>query len=905
MHPASLGNRLADIWGSGIYEQHLQTIRRGVKEGRAIQIKGMEFVSERNGILEESYHNFHLLPLVSPEGCVLGALNEYTEVTASVRQANRERVTARLIENAAKTEHLADLWSGFLAALEDESQDVTYGLLYSVPKSFHCDQPPPTSKVLLPENSNYVNASRQNLEFIGSYGIPDAALDKQTSNTLPEELAIQVSRGVVSSVCVLPITSSNGCQMAYAILGMNPRSRFDEGVTFLRSLRDLLSRTAALIHLPEELEEVNTALVAELNQLHLTRVKAEKNEETFTRMAKNAPIGMYMYDSDGHCRFVNDAYLGLINMEREEFMEKAETGLAWIDAIHEEDTQYVRETLRKLYQSKTSTVFQYRLKVPAGSDPRWVEATSFPEVDEDGNIVSIQGWLSDVSSRKLVESAMAERLQDAIETKRASERFIDMVSHEIRNPLSSILQLADGILTSLDSDADTPRSASPETVATIIDSAQIVTICAKHQQTIVNEVLTLSKLDSNLLVLAPEKVQPQSIVEQALKMFTAELSHADIKTEVNVRESYEEFGVDWVMLDPSRILQIIINLLTNAIKFTKDSDDRRITIDLIASETKPTADGCPVTLIEPRSRHSDTRPSSPTSSLPEITSAEDIYLSFVVKDTGCGLTESEMGFLFHRFSQASPKTYQQYGGSGLGLFISRELTELHGGQIGVASESGVGSTFAFYIKAQRLDSGLDTPRSNSVASSEATIAMLETPNSKTRILKRAHSSEKVKTSIKDLHILVVEDNLINQKVMAQQLRRTGCEQVHVADNGADALDFLSTTDFHAASRLGSAPLSIVLLDVEMPVMNGLDCVRRIRQLEASGEIVRHVPIIAITANARNEQIAMALEAGMDEVVSLVAHAFSVLQTKPFRIPELVPRMEALVEKWSHAHYHAG
>lgn len=102
--------------------------------------------------------------------------------------------------------------------------------------------------------------------------------------------------------------------------------------------------------------------------------------------------------------------------------------------------------------------------------------------------------------------------------------------------------------------------------------------------------------------------------------------------------------------------------------------------------------------------------------------------------------------------------------------------------------------------------------------------------------------------------------------MAQQLRRTGCSQVHVADNGADALEFLSSTDFYQSSKPGEAPLSIVLLDIEMPIMDGLTCVRRIRKLEKLGQIVRHVPIIAITANARNEQIATAIEAGMDEVV---------------------------------------
>lgn len=305
----------------------------------------------------------------------------------------------------------------------------------------------------------------------------------------------------------------------------------------------------------------------------------------------------------------------------------------------------------------------------------------------------------------------------------------------------------------MSSEDDTPQSPSAETVATIIDAAETVTVCAKHQQTIVNEVLTLSKLDSNLLVLAPERVQAPAIIEQALKMFAADLNHADIKSSLEIQQSYRDLAVDWVFLDPSRILQVVINLLTNAIKFTRDSEERQITIELIASETKPTGDGCPVILIAPRSRHSDTRPSSPTLTLPELASSDDVYLIFVVRDTGRGLTEAEMEFLFHRFSQASPKTYQQYGGSGLGLFISRELTELHGGQIGVASEAGVGSTFVFYIKAQRAESELDPPRSNSVASSEATVSMLEKPESRTKILRRTHSSERVKTSIKDLHVL--------------------------------------------------------------------------------------------------------------------------------------------------------
>jgi CheY-like chemotaxis protein len=121
--------------------------------------------------------------------------------------------------------------------------------------------------------------------------------------------------------------------------------------------------------------------------------------------------------------------------------------------------------------------------------------------------------------------------------------------------------------------------------------------------------------------------------------------------------------------------------------------------------------------------------------------------------------------------------------------------------------------------------------------------------------------------------------------MSKQLRKLG-SVVDLAENGVEALNFLATTTYQSSAE-GSAPLSMILLDVEMPIMDGLTCIRRIRALELSGEISGHVPVIAITANARNEQIAAAIEAGMDSVV-----------TKPFTIKDLVPQMEALVDTWS-------
>lgn len=151
----------------------------------------------------------------------------------------------------------------------------------------------------------------------------------------------------------------------------------------------------------------------------------------------------------------------------------------------------------------------------------------------------------------------------------------------------------------------------------------------------------------------------------------------------DVHSSFQEYKLDWVAMDPSRVLQILINLLTNAIKFTAGSAKRVITVAVGVSTEEPFEVNQPAFEYVPTSKRRNDR----VTESEEWGTGELIYLRFKVADTGCGLTHDEKHSLFERFKQASPRTHAQYGGSGLGLFISKQLSELHGGSIGVASEA--------------------------------------------------------------------------------------------------------------------------------------------------------------------------------------------------------------------------
>lgn len=401
----------------------------------------------------------------------------------------------------------------------------------------------------------------------------------------------------------------------------------------------------------------------------------------------------------------------------------------------------------------------------------------------------------------------------------------------------------------------------------------LINLIQGHQKRIIDDVLTLSKLDSMLLSITPVIVQPYKIVEGVLRMFAAEFAANQISVDSQVTESYGQFEVDWVSLDPSRLTQIFINLITNAIKFTKTEPERKISIRVGATGTRPPwlAD---VQWFPTNKRYKDLTLGV------EWGTGEPIFICFEVQDTGRGLEQVEMNNLFGRFQQATAKTHIKYGGSGLGLFISRELTETQGGEIGCRSEPSKGTTFAFYIKGRRASMPSDP--SSTMQPLPVTI---NTRNQRRQAQQQRNlQTANEQKSLKKLNVLLCEDNVVNAKVLKHQLTRANCE-VYVANHGVEALDLLQKSlAWHEMSIESIAiQFDVILMDVEMPVMDGLTCTRRIRQLEQERRLRYRTKIIAITANARQEQIDTVKQAGADDVLP-----------KPFRVIECLNKIREML-----------
>ncbi|TGJ85265.1 hypothetical protein E0Z10_g3512 [Xylaria hypoxylon] len=934
-HPKLMGSRYQDAWAE-IWDDEMQsTFESACESGQATMKNDDRFIVRRDGFDEEAFFSWSIVPLVGEDGTVVGLYNPAFENTRR-KMAERMMLTLREVgEKTALARDIKSFWNQVNKGLEYNEDDVPFNLVYSVTEEQESD-------ICSMHSGSWMNPPQVNLE--ASLGVPPGHpclvefLDLKTSNegfapymresmsTQGKPVILSAERGTLPeglmdgfhwrgsgepcrSIVIFPVHPTTGSEsvVGFIVLGVNPRRPFDEDYQLFITLlsRQLATSLASVVLFEDEIRRGQRAAQMALRdrqelteQLHIRTQEVEESELKFTRMAEFAPVGMFIADQQGHITYSNDMWWDLSRHNRSESVNN------WMQSVKDEDRPALEAVWRRLVSEKVAITHEFRFKCSRHEGgiiiDTWVLMSAYPEKNSEGGIKGIFGCITNISQQKLAEQIQMHRREEAVELKRQQENFIDITSHEMRNPLSAILQCADeiaGTITAYSCSKENSEKNENLTLALAgcLEAANTISLCASHQKRIVDDILTLSKLDSQLLLVTPVDVQPLAVVQRVLKIFEGELNTNGIEMKFQVKNRYLDMGIDWVKLDPSRLLQVLINLMTNAIKFTQSHPKRSIVVTLDASTDISEITSSGVTYFQ-----SDRSDQDDITDQPDWAAGAKINLHFSVQDTGRGLDEHEMKLLFQRFSQATPRTHVQYGGSGLGLFISRILTELQGGQIGVNSQKGVGSTFSFYIKSRKTDAPPTEhkalPPAPPLTRAPGSSTMIETRQPKASaqdmVGHSANTSAPEPRYSEDgrrlFDVLIVEDNLVNQKVLQRSLRNVG-NNTKVANHGGEALEVLKGSRYWQGNETTGDDISVILMDLEMPVMDGMTCARKIRELERDGTIVSHIPIIAVTAYARPEQIENAKAAGVDDVIS-----------KPFRIPELIPRIEQLVETNSHS-----
>ncbi|KAG9193014.1 hypothetical protein G6011_03049 [Alternaria panax] len=924
-HPDLMGTGFSGPFGE-MWHAVGPVIRECARTGHAQLNHNQPLPIMRYGYMEESFFTWSFVPVFGGTERVLGFYLNAFDTTVDSISARRMWLLRYLGECMNATRTVKEFWMRVLEGLEHNDYDVPFALLYTVTESedienasSRSDATQTSMKSCIFEGSIGVPkglaASPERLNFRDDEGVLTPAFQKATQTleprmlsikdgTLPQSLLDIIEWRGYKDPCreamILPLRPTNADNVcALLLLGINPRRAYDQEYrSFMAMLNRQIATSLASVLLFED-EVRRSKQAAEIATLQREQMSQQLQLQTrrMRRMTELSPMGMFQFDTHGLLVEANDRYYEMTGV--------APTGekLPWSLDMMVGESQKVGQEMWDYMITHHKAASRELQFANSGCRPRdidgaqieyWVLAASQPKLSTDGELVSIMGSLTDISHLKWVQGLQERRLQEAEEAKRQQNEFIDITSHEMRNPLSAILICADDIRDTL-TQYKFSCSSDQKMAEDCIEAAENITLCVQHQKSIVDDILTVSKLDSSLLRITPIPTQPITVVQRSMAMFRPEVQAKKIDFRFVPHPSIQDLDIDWVILDPSRLLQIIVNLITNAIKFTIDSQVRSITVHVCAHAESPDFD-VPEGFQFVPPRHIVTEFGSGEG----WGSGSFIYLRVQVQDTGCGLSRQQISLLFEKFAQASPRTHMRYGGSGLGLFISRQLAELHGGQIGVSSKAGVGSTFGFYLKCKRMNAQTPTPARNTVkhaleaehavssreimaaTASQISVATTAAKDKPVDVdMPLSPNDKKDEAEDDQLHVLVVEDNLVNQKVLVKQLTKAGCV-TKTADNGVWALEHLLKTKFCVTDGI---PLNIILMDCEMPEMDGLTCCKKIREMEQRKEVTRHVPIIAVTANIRGGQMNDAKDAGMDDVVG-----------KPFRIPDLLAKMREVLKK---------
>jgi len=898
-HPHMMGRSSLDVFPA-VGDSFNDLCVKATSTGQAVELEDMLFFPHRHGYLEETYFRGQLIPLRGDSGRIEGFYNPVFETTDTVLRERRRRIIDEVA--AIPRASVKDTLSDIVNSLHNNPNDIPMAMLYSL--------------------DEVAQAGDANLHLYGTVSVPPghkcapqrACLETDQAGLIPyfrqaestrKPVVLSRKDGTLNAVgdlfdgltwrgfgeqteCVVILLLSSGNDLlGFYVQGTNSRRAYDE----------LAHRST--IELKRQIEVTWAAALsserAKVREEALER-RATDSENRLHHMAKHAPIGMIQITPERNVQWANDQYYEITGHDRAD-----QTMEGFFSLLAPSDSPKSREYLTSLLTGSSRTLHELCLSrkwtPPTIEDEQaeeshaWLLAMGFPSV-VDGKVDMVMGYVSDISHQKWAESVQTRNATAAISAKRRQENFIDTTSHEMRNPLTAITQLADGIAQSLPGHHPDPNWDYLKVAEENVDAANTILACAAHQKRVIDDVLILSRLESDMLSITPVVERPGQVVSNTIKMFEGETKMNDITLDVVRDASIDTLNVDRALVDTSRLAQVLINLISNAIKFTAEKEVRRISVKYGAQMQRPPNISCVFGELE---WTSPLDPNRVNVALPPLCDNEKrLYLYFAVEDTGTGMMAEETTRLFQRFSQGSSKTHVAYGGSGLGLYICRELAEKQGGRVGVASSPGRGSVFAFYIETRPAASAgkepgkkhaRHVPISEHAANTSKSESQTDAPGNPSTAVPSPSSGRQdvLEPEPRPYNVLVVEDNVINQRVLAKQLRSSKCI-VNVANNGVEALEVLQRAGRWELPSVSSSPnlpainsaskasnpepfeIDVVLLDWEMPMMNGLDCCRHIRAWEEKGS-KPHLPVIAITANVRQEQKDAAVAAGMDRVLS--------------------------------------